>query len=71
MAEGRIVSLFGEEYEPRPVNIVQPRPYQSEAVESVFGEWASGQAATLVCMPTGTGKSVVFSEVLRRWLAAS
>lgn len=42
------------------------RPYQSEAVERVFDEWDS-VASTLVCLPTGTGKSVVFSGVMRRW----
>ena len=41
------------------------RPYQNEAVACVFSEWEEG-AATLVCLPTGCGKSVVFSEVMRR-----
>lgn len=43
------------------------RPYQLEAVDSVFLEWESVQS-TLVCQPTGTGKSIVFSEVMRRWV---
>lgn len=59
-------------FEPkRPASAVEKastvtlRPYQSEAVEAVFNEWEQG-AATLVCLPTGCGKSVVFSEVMRR-----
>ncbi len=43
------------------------RPYQVDAVERVFEEWDRGAGSTLVCLPTGAGKSVVFSEVMRRW----
>ena len=43
------------------------RPYQAEAVRNVFREWDSGVSATLVCMPTGGGKTVVFSEVMRQF----
>ncbi len=43
------------------------RPYQDEAVRNVFSEWEGGAVATLVCLPTGTGKTVVFSEVMRRF----
>lgn len=48
-----------------PASKVTLRPYQGEAVESVFQQW-NENAATLVCLPTGCGKSVVFSEVIRR-----
>ena len=43
------------------------RPYQVETVEAVFEEWESVQS-TLACLPTGCGKSVIFSEVMRRWV---
>ena len=43
------------------------RPYQEEAVRNVFAEWERGITTTLVCLPTGTGKTVVFSEVMRRF----
>ena len=43
------------------------RPYQAEAADNVFAEWEGGATATLVCMPTGTGKTVLFSEVMRRY----
>lgn len=46
---------------------VTPRPYQAEAIKNVFDRWNSGDVSTLVCLPTGTGKSIVFSEVMRRW----
>lgn len=43
------------------------RPYQAEAVSNVFIEWERGNLATLVCIPTGGGKTVVFAEVMRRY----
>jgi len=66
------LSLF-EILEPRktasqvaPASSVTLRPYQAESVDRVFEEWESGVNTTLVCLPTGCGKSVVFSEVMRR-----
>ncbi len=42
------------------------RPYQREAVEAIFGEWGAGRSRTLLIQATGTGKTVVFAEVVRR-----
>lgn len=42
------------------------RPYQVDSVNAVFTEWEAGNRATLVVLPTGTGKSVVFSGVIER-----
>lgn len=39
------------------------RPYQREAVEAVLAEWKKGIKRTLVVLPTGTGKTCVFSKV--------
>lgn len=41
------------------------RPYQQNAVEATFDEWAEHDS-TLLVMPTGCGKTVVFSEIIRR-----
>lgn len=41
------------------------RPYQLEAVENVVKAFREHRS-TLVVMPTGTGKTVMFSEVIRR-----
>ena len=38
------------------------RPYQQEAVEAVVREW-EGRDKTLLVLPTGCGKTVVFSKV--------
>lgn len=42
------------------------RDYQENAVQSVLSEWQAGNTKTLVVQPTGTGKTVTFSEVVRR-----
>ena len=42
------------------------RPYQAEAVESIEREWGCGHRRTLLCMATGTGKTVTFAEIARR-----
>ncbi len=39
------------------------RPYQEAAREAIEKEWASGTKRTLLVLPTGTGKTVVFSKV--------
>lgn len=39
---------------------VQPRPYQCEAFCKVVGEFEDGRRSTLLVLPTGTGKTVVF-----------
>lgn len=42
---------------------MQLRPYQKEAVDAVLEEWANGVAKTLLVLPTGCGKTVVFAKV--------
>lgn len=39
------------------------RPYQSEAVKSVQESWSDGVQKTLLILPTGTGKTVVFCSI--------
>ena len=39
------------------------RPYQSEAKEAVFTQWDKGARKTLVVLPTGCGKTIVFAKV--------
>lgn len=39
------------------------RPYQEEAKEAVFDKWSKGTKRTLLVLPTGTGKTIVFAAV--------
>lgn len=39
------------------------RPYQQEAKEAIQAEWAKGRLKTLLVLPTGTGKTIVFSKL--------
>ncbi len=41
------------------------RPYQSAASDAIFKEWQENDA-TLVVMPTGGGKTILFADVIRR-----
>ena len=40
------------------------RPYQNEAVDAIRNEWKEGHQKTLLVLPTGTGKTIVFSKVV-------
>ena len=39
------------------------RPYQQEAKEHIFEEWCKGVKRTLLVLPTGCGKTIVFAKV--------
>lgn len=47
------------------------RPYQREAIDSIYRYFASAQGNPLIAMPTGTGKGVVIAkfleEIFRQW----
>ncbi len=40
------------------------RPYQQSAKEAIQAEWAKGIQKTLLVLPTGTGKTIVFSKLI-------
>lgn len=46
------------------------RPYQHEAVEAVEAAWSRGLRRPAVVLPTGAGKTVVFSHLVQRRIAA-
>lgn len=39
------------------------RPYQTAAKDAIQNQWASGVNKTLLVLPTGTGKTIVFSKL--------
>ena len=40
------------------------RPYQEEAKDAIEREWENGRRRTLLVLPTGCGKTIVFSKVI-------
>lgn len=42
----------------------QVRPYQSEAKSAVLAEWSNGNRRTLLVLPTGCGKTIVFCQLI-------
>lgn len=44
-------------------NLMQLRPYQQEAHDAIFDKWNAGADKLLLVLPTGTGKTIVFSAV--------
>ncbi|MGW1440314.1 DEAD/DEAH box helicase [Streptomyces griseus] len=45
-----------------------PRPYQLDAIEALRTGWATGAARLAVVLPTGAGKTVVFSHLAHQML---
>lgn len=44
-------------------NIQALRPYQQAARDSIHAQWEQGRLRTLLVLPTGTGKTIVFASV--------
>lgn len=44
--------------------VLELRPYQQESREAVKKEWREGNKKTLLVLPTGTGKTIVFSKII-------
>lgn len=42
------------------------RPYQQQGMQRIFYEWKQGVQSVLFQMPTGTGKTVLFSEIVKK-----
>lgn len=43
------------------------REYQREAIDSVFKAWSDGMQRPAIVLPTGAGKTVVFSALVKRY----
>ena len=43
--------------------LMQLRPYQQEAKDAVLHEWDAGNSRTLLVLPTGCGKTIVFAKI--------
>jgi len=61
--------LFQQLVDSEPEQSLVPlRDYQIEAVKAVLDGWESGLDRVLLVLPTGTGKTVTFSEIIRKRL---
>jgi len=43
------------------------RNYQTDASDAAFREWNNGAKSTLIVCPTGTGKTVIFADIISRF----
>jgi superfamily II DNA or RNA helicase len=48
--------------------MVDLRPYQIEGIEKIEAAWKSGVRRVMFQMPTGTGKTVVFNQIVKQEL---
>src|SRR5947199_4098837 len=46
-------------------------PFQREAKEAVLSHWEKGNRAALISLPTGSGKTIVFSDILQSSLSGT
>jgi superfamily II DNA or RNA helicase len=46
-------------------------PFQREAKDAVLGHWEKGNRAALISLPTGSGKTIVFSDILQSSLSGT
>ena len=46
------------------------RPYQTEVYDGIHAEWCAGTNNVLAVLPTGGGKTVIFSNVIRNHVGA-
>lgn len=47
---------------------IKLRDYQREAIDAAFASWATGMRRPAIVLPTGAGKTVVFSALVKTWM---
>jgi superfamily II DNA or RNA helicase len=62
---GFVATLYG----PCNAGLVRLRPYQCDAIEASEQAFVAGHRRVLIVSPTGTGKTVIFNEVIRMRVA--
>jgi superfamily II DNA or RNA helicase len=50
------------------VTEIKLRDYQREAIDAVFAAWKSGMKRPAIVLPTGAGKTVVFSALVKEFM---
>jgi superfamily II DNA or RNA helicase len=51
----------------KPKDMLRPRDYQDEAMKAVMDAWTEGMQRPAVVLPTGAGKTVIFSHLAHRF----
>jgi superfamily II DNA or RNA helicase len=51
-----------------PKDMLRLRPYQEQAITAVFSSWTEGMQRPAVVLPTGSGKTVVFSHLASQYM---
>jgi ATP-dependent helicase IRC3 len=51
-------------------DLLKPRSYQSEAIEKIFAAWREGMQRPAAVLPTGAGKTVIFSHLANHFIDA-
>lgn len=49
--------------------MMELRPYQREAIDAMVAEWSGGNNRTVIHLPTGGGKTVIFAHAIRERMA--
>ncbi|MDJ1498983.1 DEAD/DEAH box helicase family protein, partial [Cytophagaceae bacterium DM2B3-1] len=59
---------FSNSYLPKNKSLLALRDYQEECIAKLNEKHKSGKRRVILCLPTGAGKTVTFSEISRRAL---
>lgn len=51
-----------------PGQLLQLRDYQQETIDAIYAEWEKGVLRPAAVLPTGAGKTVIFSHLVKRFL---
>src|SRR6266480_7313902 len=58
--------LLDEHPRSRPERMIKLRPYQTSVIDAYDREVAAGRNRICIVAPTGSGKTVVFSDIIRQ-----
>ena len=50
------------------ITALKLRDYQTDIVQQVFEQWSSGYNALLIQLPTGAGKTIIFTAVANEFV---
>jgi superfamily II DNA or RNA helicase len=66
MAVAGYAGIIGAELFQEGIMGMELRPYQIAARDAVLEQWKTGLRSTLLVLPTGTGKTIVFASIIEQ-----